>query len=131
MISPLVLFEMHEWIAADTIKRGYLTVTHPKALQSLSIAPTGQRDLSARLPPYMPSARRLNPNCNFFGVTAEINPARLKKVVMQTEPVARHAAITRLVHVHRPHATSVIGHDAELANLMNLANWVRDSKNWR
>jgi hypothetical protein len=80
---------------------------------------------------YMPSARRLNPNCNFFGVTAEINPARLKKVVMQTEPVARHAAITRLVHVHPPLATSVIGHDAELADLMDLAEWVRDSKNWR
>jgi hypothetical protein len=41
VISPLVLFEMQEWIAADTIKRGYLTVTHPKALQSLSVKEIG------------------------------------------------------------------------------------------
>ena len=33
---------MHEWIAADTIRRGYLTVTHPKALQSLSAKEIGK-----------------------------------------------------------------------------------------
>jgi hypothetical protein len=80
---------------------------------------------------YMPSARRLNSNCNFFGITAEINPARLKKVVSQTAPVAKHAAMTRLVHLHPPLATSVIGHNGELVHLMDLADWVRDSVNWR
>jgi hypothetical protein len=80
---------------------------------------------------YMPSARRINGNCNFFGITAEINPARLKKVVNQTEPVARHAAMTRLVHLHPPLATSVIGHNGALNHLMDLAEWVRDSERWR
>jgi hypothetical protein len=46
-ISPLVLLEMHEWIAADTIKRGLLTVTHPKAMQSLSVSEIG--DLAKHL----------------------------------------------------------------------------------
>jgi hypothetical protein len=42
VISPLVLFEMQEWIAADTIKRGLLTVTQPKALQSLLVKEIGE-----------------------------------------------------------------------------------------
>lgn len=42
VISPLVLFEMQEWIAADAIKRGLLTVTHPKALQSFSVKEIGE-----------------------------------------------------------------------------------------
>lgn len=79
----------------------------------------------------LPAARKLNRDCLFFGITAEVNPARLKKVVNQTEPVARHAAISRLVHLHPPIATTVIGHDAELVHLMDLADWVRDSFNWR
>jgi hypothetical protein len=80
---------------------------------------------------YLPAARKLNRDCLFFGITAEVNPARLKKVVNQTEAVSRHAAITRLVHLHSPIATSVIGHNGELAHLMDLADWVHDSFRWR
>jgi hypothetical protein len=42
VISPLVLLEMQEWIAADAIKRGLLTVTHIKRVQSLSVSEIGE-----------------------------------------------------------------------------------------
>ncbi len=80
---------------------------------------------------YMAAARRENPDCKFFGITAELNPARLKKVVKQTSPLQRNAAMERLIHLHKPLATSVIGHNGLLEHLMDLAEWVRDSGNWR
>ena len=80
---------------------------------------------------YMAAARRENPDCKFFGVTAELNPARLKKVVKQTSPLQRNAAMERLVHLHKALATTVIGHDGELNHLMDLSEWVRDSSRWR
>jgi hypothetical protein len=80
---------------------------------------------------YMAAARRVNQWCKFFGITAEVNPARLKKVVSQTAPVNPHSAIERLVHLHVPLATSVIGHDASLRHLWDIVDWVKDSPNWR
>jgi hypothetical protein len=80
---------------------------------------------------YMAAARGENPDCKFFGITAEVNPARLKKVVKQTSPVQRNAAMERLIHLHKPIATTVIGHNGLLNHLMDLAEWVRDSANWK
>lgn len=51
---------------------------------------------------YMAAARRVNPRCKFFGITAEVNPARLRKVVSQTAPLHRNPAMERLVHLHAP-----------------------------
>ncbi|MGA3163313.1 MAG: hypothetical protein ABSD77_03845 [Verrucomicrobiota bacterium] len=79
---------------------------------------------------YMAAARRVNPNCKFFGITAEVNPARLKKVVKSSAPCQRNAAVERLVHLHCPLVTTVIGHNGELKHLMDLTEWVEDSKNW-
>jgi hypothetical protein len=79
---------------------------------------------------YMPAARRINPTCKFFGITAEVNPARLLKVVSQTAPVLQNAAIERLVHLHVPLATTVIGHNHGLGHLWDIIDWVRDSSNW-
>lgn len=79
---------------------------------------------------YMAAARRVNPNCKFFGITAEVNPARLKKVVKASAPCQRNAAVERLVHLHCPLVTTVIGHNGELQHLMDLTAWVEDSKNW-
>jgi hypothetical protein len=80
---------------------------------------------------YMAAARRENPDCRFFGITAELNPARLKKVVKQTSCLQRNAAMERLVHLHKPLATTVIGHNSVLEHLMDFAEWVRDSVNWK
>jgi hypothetical protein len=80
---------------------------------------------------YMAAARRENPDCKFFGITAELNPARLKKVVKQTSALQRNAAMERLIHLHKPIATSVIGHNGVLDSLMDLADWIRDSPNWK
>jgi hypothetical protein len=80
---------------------------------------------------YMAPARRTNAHCRFFGITAEMNPARLKKVITQTAPVLPHAAMTRLVHVHPPLATTVIGHNGVLGHLMSLEQWAADSYNWK
>jgi hypothetical protein len=82
-------------------------------------------------PAYMAAARRANPECKFFGITAELNPARLKKVVKQTSSLQRNAAMERLVHLHKPLATTVIGHNGELDHLMDLVDWARDSANWK
>ena len=79
---------------------------------------------------YMAGARRMNQNCRFFGITAEMNPARLKKVVKRTAPVERNAAMERLVHLHSPLATTVIGHNGMLKNLWSLNDWVNDSFRW-
>jgi hypothetical protein len=80
---------------------------------------------------YMAAARRVNPNCKFFGITAEVNPARLKKVVKSSAPCQRNAAVERLVHLHYPLVSTVIGHNGELRHLMDLTEWVEDSRNWR
>jgi len=80
---------------------------------------------------YMAAARRENPDCKFFGITAELNPARLKKVVKQTSALQRNAAMERLVHLHKPLATKVIGHNGELDHLMDLCEWVRESSKWK
>lgn len=80
---------------------------------------------------YMAAARRVNRYCRFFGITAEVNPARLKKVVSQTAPLNPHSAMERLVHLHVPLATSVIGHDGSLRHLWDIVDWVSDSPNWR
>ena len=87
-------------------------------------------DLLEEAAAYMAAARRENPDCKFFGITAEVNPARLKKVVKQTSPVQTNAAMERLIHLHKPLATTVIGHNGELNHLMDLTDWVRDSVNW-
>jgi hypothetical protein len=78
----------------------------------------------------MAAARRVNSHCKFFGITAEVNPARLKKVVTQTAPIHPHPAMERLVHLHVPLATTVINHDGALRNLWDLVDWVNDSPNW-
>jgi hypothetical protein len=80
---------------------------------------------------HMAAARRENPDCKFFGITAELNPARLKKVVKQTSPLQRNADMERLIHLHKPLATTVIGHNGVLEHLMDLTDWVRDSVNWK
>ena len=80
---------------------------------------------------YMAAARRANPNCRFFGITAEVNPARLKKVVSQTAAVNSRAAIERLVHLHVPLATTVIGHNTSLRHMWDIVDWVNDSPNWQ
>jgi hypothetical protein len=79
---------------------------------------------------YMAAARRVNQNCKFFGITAEVNPARLRKVLSQTAPVNPNPAMDRLVHLHVPLATTVIGHNGTLAELWDLVDWVKDSANW-
>jgi hypothetical protein len=67
---------------------------------------------------YMAVARRENPDCKFFGITAELNPARLKKVLEQTRALQRNAAMERLIHLHKPLATTVIGHNGVLDHLI-------------
>ena len=79
---------------------------------------------------YITAARQVNPTISFFGITAEINPARLQKVVSQTLPLVENADINRLVHLHAPLATTVINHNGDLMQLMDLADWVDGSHSW-
>lgn len=79
---------------------------------------------------YIPPARRTNPRCGFFGITAEFATARLKKVVNQSEPVQANSVVRRLVHLHAPLATTVIGNDGVLAHMMDLQDFVRASFTW-
>ena len=80
---------------------------------------------------YVPAARNANRNAVFFGVTSEIGTARLHKVIAETTPVHPNAAIQRLVHLNPDLPGPVIGNDGPLAHLMKLADFVRDSWNWR
>jgi hypothetical protein len=80
---------------------------------------------------YVPPARRTNPSCGFYGVTAEFGAARLDKVVSQSEPVVQYGIVRRLVHLHAALATTVIGHDHRLVHMMDLADFVRSSFDWR
>jgi hypothetical protein len=80
---------------------------------------------------YTARARYHNPNCKFFGIVAEMNPARLAKVLQETAPARAHAALERLVHLHAPLATTVINHDGKLQHLWSLSDWIRDSFNWK
>lgn len=79
---------------------------------------------------YVPPARRQNPRFGFYGVTAEFAEARLAKVIEQSEPEEPQGIVRRLVHLHSPLPTVVVGHNGILANMMDLAEFVRDSVNW-
>lgn len=79
---------------------------------------------------YMPEARRQNNECRFFGVTAEFMTARLKKVISQTSPAKRNAAIDRLVHLNPDLPGELIGRNGELRQMWSLEQLVEDSHNW-
>lgn len=87
-------------------------------------------DLLEEARAYMSAAKQLNPNIHFFGITAEMNPARLKKVVAQTLPLVPSADIDYLVHFHAPLATTVINHNGDLVHLLDLVDWVNSSYTW-
>ena len=80
---------------------------------------------------YVPSARRQNSNCRFFGVTAEFVTARLKKVIDQTAPMRRNAAINRLVHLNPDLPGELLGRNGDLRMMWSLEQMVRDSFGWR
>lgn len=80
---------------------------------------------------YLPAGRYHNPHCRFFGVVAEVSASRLRKVVSKSGAVQPHAALERLVHLHRALPTTVIGHNGTLSGLWDLTDWVQDSFNWQ
>ena len=80
---------------------------------------------------YMPPARAQNRDCRFFGVTAEFVTARLKKVIDQTAPMRRNAAIDRLVHLNSDLPGALLGRNGELRQMWSLEQLVRDSFGWR
>ena len=80
---------------------------------------------------YMPAARGQNSDCRFYGVTAEFMTARLKKVISETGPVMRNAAIDRLVHLNPELPGELIGRNGDLREMWSLEQMVRDSYNWR
>jgi len=80
---------------------------------------------------YLPAARNGNRNARFFGVTAEVGTARLKKVIDETVAVHPNAAITRLVHLNPAMPGPVIGNNGTLAHLMSLTDFVQDSWTWK
>lgn len=80
---------------------------------------------------YIPAARGINPNCLYYGVTAEFDVARLKKVIHVTAPVLQTAALRRLVHINPVLVTTVTGKNGELANLMSLEELCQESFSWR
>ena len=80
---------------------------------------------------YMPLARRLNPDCRFFGVTAEFSTPRLQMVIERSRATTPNADIDRLVHLNAELPGEVIGHDGELDGMWSLAEMVEDSRGWR
>ncbi len=80
---------------------------------------------------YMPAARAQNNDCRFFGVTAEFGTARLRKVIAETAPAMRNAAIDRLVHLNPDLPGELIGRNGDLGHMWSLEQMVRDSYNWR
>lgn len=80
---------------------------------------------------YVPAARRQSPDCRFFGVTAEFMTARLKKVIDQTSPKMRNAAVDRLVHLNPELPSHLIGRNGDLSEMWSLQQVVEDSHNWR
>jgi hypothetical protein len=79
---------------------------------------------------YVPAARNANRNAVFFGVTAEIGTARLRKVINETVPLHPNAAIKRLVHLNPALASTVIKKNGPLGHMWSLADFVNDSWNW-
>ena len=79
---------------------------------------------------YMPAAHGQNRDCRFYGVTAEFATARLKKVISETGPVMRNAAIDRLVHLNPELPGELIGRNGDLREMWSLQEMVDDSHNW-
>ena len=61
----------------------------------------------------------------------EFSGARLKKVIDQTAPVMRNAAIDRLVHLNPDLPGALLGRNGELRQMWSLEQMVRDSFGWR
>ncbi|MDE2967316.1 MAG: hypothetical protein OXS30_07530 [Chloroflexota bacterium] len=80
---------------------------------------------------YVPSARRQNHGCRFFGVTAEFMAARLRKVIDQSSPKLQNAAIDRLVHLNPELPSDLVGRNGDLKDMWSLENMVEDSFNWQ
>lgn len=79
---------------------------------------------------YIPAARNANRTVRFFGVTAEMGTARLKKVINEAAPIHPNPAIQSLVHLKPELASSVIGNNGTLRYLVSLADFVRSSTEW-
>jgi len=80
---------------------------------------------------YLPAARNANRKAQFYGVTAEVGVARLKKVIGETASVHPNAAITRLVHLNPALPGPVMGNNGTLAHLMSLSDLVQSTWTWR
>jgi hypothetical protein len=133
-ISPYLLFPGHQFNLRSKNPRIDIVAYRdrlPVALCSTRWTYRHDRvDLLEEAKAYMSSARQINPHIHFFGITAEMNPARLKKVIAQTSPLTQSADIDRLVHLHAPLATTVVNHNGDLIHLLDLVDWVNSSHSW-
>lgn len=79
---------------------------------------------------HMPAARRISPECRFFGVTAEFMTARLRRVIGETSPAVPSAVIDRLVHLNPELPGELIGKNGDLRMMWSFEQMVEDSHNW-
>lgn len=133
-VNPYVLFPGHQFNLRSKNPRIDIVAYRnnlPVALCSNRWTYRHDRvDLLEEARAYISTARQFNPSIHFFGITAEMNSARLKKVVSQTLPLVQTADINYLVHLHTPLATTVINHNGDLVYLTDLVDWVNSSHNW-
>ena len=133
-VSPLTLFPGHQFGNRSKNPRIDIVVRRGNRVVALMSARWTYRhdrvDLIDEAVAYMHAARPANPQCRFFGVTADFMPARLKKVIEQTSPIMRNAAIERLVHLNPELPGALLGNNGGLAGMWSLRDMVRDSANW-
>lgn len=133
-VDPYVLFPGNQFVLRSKNPRIDIVAYRnnlPVALCSTRWTYRHDRvDLLEEARAYMSAAKKIYPNIHFFGIITEMNPARLKKVVTQTIPLVPSADIDRLVHLHKPLATTVVNHNGTLAYLQDLVDWVNSSHTW-
>ena len=133
-VSPRDLFPDHEPGAPRGDARIDIVVQRGPRLVALIATRWSYRDgrgIVGGLRAHAPPARRLNGECRFFGVTAEFGAARLRKVIGQTTPAVRSAAIDRLAHLRPELPGAPAGRNGELGRMWSLEELVRDSPRWR
>lgn len=80
---------------------------------------------------YVPAARRAFPNCAFYAMVGEFNPARLLKVLDNTPPKAPNGIITAAVHFCPDLIINGLGENGRLKELKSLDWLIAQTHKWK
>lgn len=80
---------------------------------------------------YVPAARRAFPNCAFYAMIGEFNPARLLKILDNAPPANSNGIISAAVHFCPDLILTGLGENGRLKELKSLDWLIAQTNNWK